>query len=79
MISDKKTSPIHPYMEYLRIFVAHISKLASIRKEKSFENLKFQTQTQQVTEKIKDRRSELKVKMSKTIKYNLKDAATMLV
>lgn len=28
MICDIKTSPIHPYMEYLRIFVAHISKLA---------------------------------------------------
>ncbi len=34
MISDKKTSPIHPYMEYLRIFVAHISKLAASVKDK---------------------------------------------
>jgi hypothetical protein len=35
-------------------------RLASIKEEKSFENLKFQQQTQQETEKIKDRRSELK-------------------
>jgi len=34
--------------------------LASIRKEKSFENLKFQAKTQQETEKMKNRRSELK-------------------
>jgi len=34
--------------------------LASSRKEKSFENLRFQRKTQQETENIKDRRSELK-------------------
>jgi len=34
--------------------------LASIEEEKSFENLRFQTETRKETEKIKDRRSELK-------------------
>jgi hypothetical protein len=33
--------------------------LASINEEKSFENLKFRQKTQQETEKIKERRSEL--------------------
>lgn len=44
MICSKKTIPSQLHTRNLCIFVAYINELASIRKEKSFENLRFQKQ-----------------------------------